>query len=450
MDIDVIIVLLLLLGAMAAYVPVYISLFFTGLLGFVFFAPETQTLMLVQGFFKSMDNFALVVVLFFILCGNIMTAGSIVEKLIKVVNSLVSWLPGGLGMAGCLGCGLFGAISGSTVATVVALGGFMIPALIRNGYSEKYAVGLMTTSPNLGIIIPPSISMILYCMITNVSLQGLFLTGFVPGVLIMALVCVFSYWTYRDSTTVVRMPVPNLREVLAVFREGFWALMLPVIIFVGTFSGMFTANEAAVVACVYAFIVELLIHRTMKFRDVKKVVVNSAVTSATLLIIVAGATCFGRYLTFENVPAKIAETLRHPDHRPGADPAAADLQHRLHALRAADDGEPGDRLLHPARGGEHVHRRCHRQQEYPFCHPGRDALSDHSAGRAFRDDLLSGPGAVAAQGHGLLGGDRHELPGVVAGCRRAAALRPAANISSSDRSAPRSCGWSRDGFNRGG
>ena len=309
MEFSVIAILLMLLGAMAAYVPVYMSLFFTGVLGFIFFAPDPQTLMLAQSFFKSMDNFALVVVLFFILCGNIMTAGSIGEKLIKMVNTLVSWMPGGLGMAGCLGCGLFGAISGSTVATVVALGGFMIPALIRNGYDEKYSIGLMTTSPNLGIIIPPSISMILYCMITNVSLQGLFLTGFVPGVLIMAAVCVFSYWTYRDSTTVVRMPVPNPREVLAVFREGFWSLMLPVIIFVGTFSGMFTANEAAVVACVYAFIVELFIHRTMKFRDVKKVVVNSAVTSATLLIIVAGATCFGRYLTFENVPGKIAEAV---------------------------------------------------------------------------------------------------------------------------------------------
>ena len=309
MDTSVIIILLLLMGAMAAYVPVYMCLFFTGILGFVFFAPDTQTLMLVQSFFKSMDNFALVVVLFFILCGNIMTAGTIVEKLIKMVNTLVSWLPGGLGMAGCLGCGLFGAISGSTVATVVALGGFMIPALIKNGYSEKYSVGLMTTAPNLGIIIPPSISMILYAMITNVSLQGLFLTGFIPGIFIMGFTCIYTYFLFKDSQTIVRMPVPSFGEVVTVFKEGFWSLMLPVIIFVGTFSGVFTANEAAVVACMYAFFVELCIHKSMKFRDVKKVIVGSAVTSATLLIIVAGATCFGRYLTFENVPGKIAEAV---------------------------------------------------------------------------------------------------------------------------------------------
>ncbi len=316
MDISIIIILLLLLGGMAVYVPVYMCLFFTGILGFILFAPDPQTLLIVLSFYKSMDNFALVVVLFFILCGNIMTAGTIVEKLIKFVNILVSWLPGGLGMAGCLGCGLFGAVSGSTVATVVALGGFMIPSLVKNGYSMRYTVGLMTTSPNLGIIIPPSISMILYSMITNVSLQGLFLTGFIPGVLIMLLVCIYTFFLFRKSETIVRLPVPGFREVLAAFGESFWSLMLPVIIFVGTFGGIFTANEAAVIACIYAFIVELFIHKTLKFNQVKKVIVSSAVTSATLLIIVAGATCFGRYLTFENVPGKIAEAVIANIHSP--------------------------------------------------------------------------------------------------------------------------------------
>jgi C4-dicarboxylate transporter DctM subunit len=256
-----------------------------------------------------MDNFALVVVLFFILCGNIMTAGSIVEKLIKVANALVSWLPGGLGMAGVLACGLFGAISGSTVATVVALGGFMIPALMDNGYPQKYTLGLMTTSPNLGVIIPPSIGMILFSMISNVSLEGLFLTGFLPGVLIMLGVCLYSYFFFRTKTEIVRMPVPKPMEVLAVLKEGFWSLMLPVIIFGGIFSGAFTANEAAVVACVYAFIVELFIHRSIKFTNVKKITVSSAVTSATLLIIVAGATCFGRLLSLEDIPGKVTEAV---------------------------------------------------------------------------------------------------------------------------------------------
>ena len=308
METSDIIILSILLGCMATYIPVFMCLFFTAALGFVIFT-DLPLLLLAQTLFRSMDNFALVVVLFFILCGNIMTAGSIVEKLIKVANALVSWLPGGLGMAGVLACGLFGAISGSTVATVVALGGFMIPALIKNGYPEKYTIGLMTTSPNLGVIIPPSIGMILFSMISNVSLEGLFLTGFLPGVLIMLGVCVYTYLLFRKRTEITRMPIPNVKETLAVLKEGFWSLMLPVIIFGGIFSGAFTANEAAVVACVYAFIVEIFIHKSMKLSQVKEITVSSAITSATLLIIVAGATCFGRLLTLESIPGRITETV---------------------------------------------------------------------------------------------------------------------------------------------
>jgi C4-dicarboxylate transporter DctM subunit len=308
METSHLVILAILLGCMATYIPVFMCLFFTAVLGFIFFT-DLPLLLLAQSIFRSMDNFALVVVLFFILCGNIMTAGTIVEKLIKMANAVVSWLPGGLGMAGVLACGLFGAISGSTVATVVALGGFMIPALIDNGYPQKYTLGVMTTSPNLGVIIPPSIGMILYSMISNVSLEGLFLTGFLPGVLIMFGVCLYTYFVFRKKKEIVRKPIPKPAELFAVFKECFWALMLPVIIFGGIFSGAFTANEAAVVACVYAFIVELFIHRSMKFSDVKKVTVSSAVTSATLLIIVAGAVCFGRLLTLENIPGKITEAV---------------------------------------------------------------------------------------------------------------------------------------------
>ncbi len=308
MELTHFIVLLILLGSMAAYVPVSLCLFFTAFLSFLLFT-DLPLLLLAQTLFRSLDKFALVVVLFFILCGNIMTAGSIVEKLIKVANVLVSWLPGGLGMAGVIACGLFGAISGSTVATVVALGGFMIPALLENGYEEKYTLGLMTTSPNLGVIIPPSIGMILYSMISNVSLEGLFLTGFLPGLLIIFGVCVYTYFFYRKKTEIVKMPIPSFREVLNALKEGFWSLMLIVIIFGGIFSGVFTANEAAVVACVYAFVVEIFIHKSMKLNQVKGITVSSAMTSATLLIIVAGATCFGRYLTLEDIPGKITEAV---------------------------------------------------------------------------------------------------------------------------------------------
>jgi C4-dicarboxylate transporter DctM subunit len=293
---------------MTTYVPVFLCLFFTATIGFVVFL-DMPLALLAQTLFRSLDKFALVVVLFFILCGNIMSKGKTVEKLINLANALVSWLPGGLGMAGVIGCGLFGAISGSTVATVVALGGFMIPALIKNGYDEDYTLGLMTTSPNLGVIIPPSISMIFYSMISNVSLEGLFITGFVPGIIIIGCVCLYTWLRYRKRKDINRLPAPNFNQLFAILKEGFWAVMLIVIIFGGIFSGMFTANEAAVVACVYAFIVELFIYRAIDFKDVKDITVSSAVTSATLLLIVASATCFGRYLTFENIPNRVAEIV---------------------------------------------------------------------------------------------------------------------------------------------
>jgi len=308
MEASYIIIMLILLGCMASMVPVFMCLFFTTVLAFVLFT-NLPLMLLAQSFFRSMDNFALVVVLYFILCGNIMTAGSIVDRLIKVANLLVSWLPGGLAMAGVIGCGLFGAISGSTVATVVALGGFMIPALKENGYKENFTLGIMTTSPNLGIIVPPSISMILYSMISNVSLEGLFLTGFFPAFLIIFGFCLYSYFMSRKDKNIVRLPPPSAKEAWQIFKEGIWSIMLPIIIFGGIFSGVFTANEAAVVACVYAFFIELVIHKAINFKDVKNICVSSAVTSASLLLIVAGAICFGKYLTLEAIPAKIADFI---------------------------------------------------------------------------------------------------------------------------------------------
>lgn len=307
MDNGYLLIFLLLLGCLASTMPVFMALFFTGTVGLVF-GIGIDPQIVVEVLYRSMDKFALVVVMFFVLCGNIMTTGSIVEKLIKTANIMVGFLPGGLAMAGILACGFFGAISGSTVATVVAIGGFMIPALIENKYDERFSVGLMTTAPILGVIIPPSIAMILYAMVSNDQLEALFLTGFIPGTLIIMAMSLYSYF-FCKKMGMKRRERPSLAEVIAVLKEGGWALCLPILIFGGIYSGLFTANEAAVVACFYAFFVEIFIHKDMKIREVKKVVVSSAVTSATLLVIVAGASVFGEYLTFEQIPGKIASVV---------------------------------------------------------------------------------------------------------------------------------------------
>ena len=307
MENSYLLILAILLGCLASTIPVFMALFFTGMIGLVYMVGIDPQIV-IEVLYRSMDKFALIVVMFFVLCGNIMTTGSIVEKLIKTANVLVGFLPGGLAMAGVLACGFFGAISGSTVATVVAIGGFMIPALIENDYDERFSVGLMTTAPILGVIIPPSIAMILYAMVSNDQLEALFLTGFIPGLLIMLAMSVYAYIFCRKMG-MTRRPRPTLSEVIAVFKESVWALFLPVLIFGGIYSGLFTANEAAVVACFYAFFVEIVIHKDMKIGSIKKVIVSSAVTSATLLVIVAGASVFGEYLTFEQIPGKIASVV---------------------------------------------------------------------------------------------------------------------------------------------
>ena len=307
MDNSYLLIFALLLGCLASTIPVFMALFFTGTIGLVYLVGIDPQIV-IEVLYRSMDKFALVVVMFFVLCGNVMTTGSIVEKLIKTANVLVGFLPGGLAMAGVLACGFFGAISGSTVATVVAIGGFMIPALIENRYDEKFSVGIMTTAPILGVIIPPSISMILYAMVSNDQLEALFLTGFLPGVMIMVALSLYAYF-FCTKAGMPKKPRPTAGEVFSVLKESIWALMLPVLIFGGIYSGLFTANEAAVVACFYAFFVEIGIHKSMKIGEVKNVIVSSAVTSATLLVIVAGASVFGEYLTFEQIPGKIASVV---------------------------------------------------------------------------------------------------------------------------------------------
>jgi tripartite ATP-independent transporter DctM subunit len=307
MDNSYLLIFALLLGCLASTIPVFMALFFTGTIGLVYLVGIDPQIV-IEVLYRSMDKFALVVVLFFVLCGNIMTTGSIVGKLIKTANVVIGFLPGGLAMAGVLACGFFGAISGSTVATVVAIGGFMIPALINNGYDEKFSVGIMTTAPILGVIIPPSIAMILYAMVSNDRIEALFLTGFIPGTLIMLAMSLYAYFVCKKAG-MKRKQTPSRKEVVAVLKESIWALLLPVLIFGGIYSGLFTANEAAVVACFYAFFVEICIHKDMKIGDIKRVVVSSAVTSSTLLIIVAGASVFGEFLTFEQIPGKIAAVV---------------------------------------------------------------------------------------------------------------------------------------------
>ncbi len=217
-------------------------------------------LVIPQQLFNALDNSVLLSIPFFILAGVIMTEGATAARLVAIINSFVSGYPGGLALAATLSCTFFAALSGSSPATVVAIGSIMFPALKKAGYDERFSIGLVTSAGSLGIVIPPSIPMIMYCMVMNTSVAELFMAGIAPGILIAL---TFMAYTLYLAITGKWQGGPKVsgRERLKILRDGAWGLMTPVIVLGGIYSGLFTPTEAAGVSVVYALFVELCIYR---------------------------------------------------------------------------------------------------------------------------------------------------------------------------------------------
>ena len=258
-----------------------------------------------QQLFTAVDSSALMAVPFFILAGQLMTAGKIADRLIKVASALTSSMRGGLAIAAVLACAFFAAISGSSPATVVAVGSMMIPALVERGYHKNFSTGLLTTAGSLGIMIPPSIPMIIYALIMNVSVTKEFLAGIVPGLLISGLFILYSSFQARKHRwdTIERL---SFREMAGALKRGFWGLMLPVLVLGGIYGGIFTTTEAAAVSVVYALFCELLIYRGLKLKQLPTILKDAALLSAVLLFIVANASCLSWFLASQQVPSKVA------------------------------------------------------------------------------------------------------------------------------------------------
>jgi C4-dicarboxylate transporter DctM subunit len=265
-------------------------------------------LVLPQQLFNALDNFVLLSIPFFILAGSIITKGVMAERLVKVISLAVSSFYGGLAMASVLACMFFSALSGSSPATVVAIGTIMIPALKKFGYDDDFSVGLITTAGSLGIVIPPSIPMILYCMVMNVSVAEMFMAGVGPGLLIGGSFCGYVYFKSRrrgwKSQRLYTRP-----EALQILREGVWGLLLPVVVLGGIYAGWFTPTEAAAVSVVYTLVVELFLYRKVKVADLPKICRESAVLSGSLLFILSCAMTFIWLLTAQQLPVKIADLV---------------------------------------------------------------------------------------------------------------------------------------------
>ncbi len=300
---------LLLLG-----VPIAVILGVSTMISLVFFS-STPLHIITQQLFNALDKFVLLAIPFFILAGAIMTRGGIAKKLIAFVNALVGWFPGGLAMAGILACIFFAAISGSSPATVVAIGSIMIPALIKAGYGEKFSLGLITVSGSLGIVIPPSIPMILYCLVMNVSVAELFMAGVMPGLLIGLALMVYTYVIAKKNNWRIETKA-SLSELIRTTREGIWALALPFIVLGGIYTGVFTPTEAAAVSVVYALMVELFIYKEFGWRDITEICQDAAILSACLLFILSCAMTFIWLLTAEQIPHQLADIIIQHIHSP--------------------------------------------------------------------------------------------------------------------------------------
>ncbi|MFU8768767.1 MAG: TRAP transporter large permease [Desulfotignum sp.] len=288
-------------------VPIAVILGVTTLVSLVFFSTTPLTI-ITQQLFNALDQFVLLAIPFFILAGAIMTRGGIARRLIAFVNALVGWFPGGLAMAGILACIFFAAISGSSPATVVAIGSVMIPALVKAGYGERFSLGLITVSGSLGIVIPPSIPMILYCLVMNVSVAEIFMAGVMPGLLIGFCLMVYTFFVAKRNNWRIEQKA-SLSLLIQAGKDGIWALFLPFIVLGGIYSGVFTPTEAAAVSVIYALFVEMVIYREFGIKDLTTVCQEAAVLSSCLLFILSCAMTFIWLLTAEQIPHKLADII---------------------------------------------------------------------------------------------------------------------------------------------
>ena len=291
----------------ALSISIAVSIGGAGMLGIALFDPE-RLVLAPKEMFTAIDKFPLAAIPFFILAGNLMETGGISRRLVDFAKSLVGGVQGGLPMTCVLTCMIFAAVSGSSVATTFAIGAVLIPALIKHGYPTPYAAALQATSAEMGVIIPPSIPMILYGVSAEVSIGELFIAGFGPGLLIggalmlfVHLYCRYKGWGKNDGDGRLGVGKASLNAA--------WALLMPVIILGGIYGGIFTPTEASVVAVFYALIVGMLIHRELSFKDVLPVLRKSVISSAVIMFIIANAGLFAFIITRAGVPEAIGEWL---------------------------------------------------------------------------------------------------------------------------------------------
>ena len=301
------IIFLLLIVLMLTGMPISISLGLT-VLTFLFTMTQVPIESVALKLFTGIEKFEIMAIPFFILAGNFLTHGGVARRMIRFATSMVGHWHGGLGLAGVMACALFAAVSGSSPACVVAIGSVILPAMVKQGFPKKFGAGVITTSGALGILIPPSIAMVMYSVSTNVSVGTMFIAGIVPGIGLAAALG-FTTWYLARKNNHPRLAKASWGERWTAFRESAWGLFLVVIVMGGIYSGIFTPTEAAAMAAVYAFIVTVFIYKDMPLKRIPKVLLDSASMSAMLLYIITNAVLFSFLMTSENIPQAMADWM---------------------------------------------------------------------------------------------------------------------------------------------
>ena len=288
-------------------VPVAISLGLASVLTMLLFGDQTL-LSSSQKFFQTMQVYPLLAVPFFILAGTFMTTGGVARRMVAFANALVGHFRGGLAMAALLASAFFAAVSGSAPATVVAVGSVMIVGMVSSGYTRNFAAGVICNAGTLGILIPPSLVMVVYGAITESSIGRLFIAGILPGI-ILTVVMMITVAVIARNQDMPRQERASFKTVVKTFREALWGLMLVVIILGGIYAGIFTPTEAAAVSAVYAFFIAVFVYRDITMDDVPKVLVEASKITVMLMFIIANAFMFAFLLTTEQIPQMASELI---------------------------------------------------------------------------------------------------------------------------------------------
>jgi len=299
------VVFITLIVSLVLTVPIGFSLGIASL-GYILFTGQLTPGFIAQNMVTGCDSFPTMAIPFFIFAGELMGGGGISKRLLNLASVFFGRISGGLAIVTVVVCMFFAAISGSGPATVAAVGGMVVPTMLEKGYDKKFVLALIAAAGSIGVIIPPSIPMVIYAVTTNSSVSSLFLAGFVPGLLIGLVLIGYSYFYAKKNGYKGDDEPFSWSRAMHELKEGFWAILSPVIILGGIYGGIFTPTEAAAVSVIYSLIVGCFIYKELDLKKLLNVTRNACETTASILIVIGCAAGFSKVLTLGRIPTTVA------------------------------------------------------------------------------------------------------------------------------------------------